>query len=173
VYLECWVEKDGLEPLVRKVAHQLDVATLSSHGFTSIDALKRAAERFRIKEQEGKMGIILYAGDFDPAGEYIPRKIQDGLNLYGSSAKVEVIALFPEQIEELNLPPFPAKDTPLLKHFTGKEKGLAWELDAMPAKTLQNLFTKKIQFFIHDIKMFNEAIDQQEKDRDWFYHIGA
>ena len=115
----------------------------SCRGFASVTALYDAAGRF----SEHDNSVILYAGDHDPSGLKIPQVIHERLNLFGVCVTLERLGLTYEQVTDLDLPPYPAKQQD--KNFdeyvrlTGLKE--AWELDALPPEYLADLFTKSIE----------------------------
>lgn len=142
VYCEAWIEKDSLVSILESTCRELDVPCFSCRGYPSITALHEAADRFRNKDN----AVILYAGDHDPSGLKIPQVIADRLNEFEVDVKLHRIGLTLDQIKELNLPPFPAKEQDKNYKEYVKTTGLtqAWELDALPPEKLSGLFEEAI-----------------------------
>src|SRR5690606_1638672 len=102
----------ALQGVFGPVCQDHGVALGACKGYPSLTFLNDTAERFKEAEEEGKKGIILYFGDYDPSGEDIPRSIYDNLkNDFGCDVEVRRIALMEKQVVEWNLPPAPAKHT--------------------------------------------------------------
>lgn len=152
-YVESWIEKDSLVSILEETCRELDVPCFSCRGYPSITALHEAADRFRSKEN----AVILYAGDHDPSGLKIPQVIKERFEEFEVNVKLHRIGLTREQIEELNLPPFPAKQTDKNYAEYVKNTGLtqAWELDALPPEKLSAMFESAI----------NSLTDFQELER--------
>ena len=153
-YIEAWCEKDALIGILEQICSRLDVPCLSCRGFPSITLLHEAANRFRDKPNP----IILYAGDHDPSGLKIPQTIQDRLtNTFGVDVELRRIGLTLEQIKELHVPPYSAKDKDANYQEYVATTGLtqAWELDALPPDRLAEIFENAI----------NELTDFQELQR--------
>ena len=51
-------------------------------------------------EDDGRDAVLIYAGDFDPSGEEILRDFVERCDVW---AKVEHIAVLPEQVDEMGL----------------------------------------------------------------------
>ena len=158
-YVECWIEKDSLVSILEQTCSRLDVPCLSCRGYPSITALYEAANRFRDKPNP----IILYAGDHDPSGLKIPKVIQDRLtNTFCVNVEVRRIGLALEQIQELNVPPYPAKNQDANYQEYVETTGLtqAWELDALPPDRLAEIFENAI----NELTDFSELQKLREKE---------
>lgn len=141
-YVEAWVEKDSLVSILEQTCSRLDVPCFSCRGFPSITALHEAAERFRDKEN----AIILYAGDHDPSGLKIPQVITERFADFEVNVQLHRIGLTLEQIRELDLPSFPAKqsDNNFKEYFMNTGLTESWELDALSPDTLSAMFENAI-----------------------------
>jgi hypothetical protein len=108
-YVEVWIEKDALSRLAENAVSDLNVKVCPSKGYSSFTYIAETVNRLRrIKDRNIH---ILYFGDFDPSGLDIERDLYERLVRYGAPSDLQVtrIALSREQIDEYNLPPFPAK----------------------------------------------------------------
>lgn len=166
-YIEAWIEKDSLVSILENMSRQLDIPCFSCRGFSSVTALHEASERLN---NSGKKNIILYAGDHDPSGLKIAENIKERLNFFEADFDFKRIGLTLEQIQELNLPPYPAKEKD--KNFPEyvKNTGLkeAWELDALPPEKLAEIFSNEINA-LTDFQKLKKLQAKQEKDRSFFY----
>jgi hypothetical protein len=145
--VEVWVEKDALSRLCERSAEPFNVTVCPSRGYSSYSYVKKAVDRIG-SNYEGKDVTILYFGDYDPSGVDIERDLTARLHRYGArEVHVERIGLTLAQIQEHNLPPFPAKTTdPRLAKFIADTGGSdAVELDALEPDVLQALIKKAIQ----------------------------
>jgi hypothetical protein len=79
VRLEVWVEKDALEGVVARAAHDLDVAVFSCRGYASMSSLWEAAQRFGDYWAHGQRVVVLHLGDHDPSGIDMTRDIEERL----------------------------------------------------------------------------------------------
>lgn len=144
--VEVWVEKDALIGVVETVCQRLDVPCFSCRGYTSQSELWQAGNRIRryAKKQQVR---VLHLGDHDPSGVDMTRDIADRLFLFTSEADiVKRIALTMEQVEELNPPPNPAKQTDARFMAYRREFGAeSWELDALDPSYIDCLVTREVQ----------------------------
>jgi hypothetical protein len=158
-YVEAWVEKDALIGILEHVCSRLDVPCLSCRGFPSITLLHEAANRFRDKPKP----VIIYGGDHDPSGLKIPKVIQDRLTrTFGVDIELRRIGLTLDQIKELSLPPYPAKEQDANYQEYVETTGLtqAWELDALPPDRLAEIFENAI----NELTDFSELQKLREKE---------
>jgi hypothetical protein len=165
-YLEVWVEKDALSDVVGRPANRWDVAHMACKGSPSTSVMHDAAVRLREIEDEDREVTILYLGDHDPTGIDIPRDIEDRLRLFNCNATVKRIALNMDQIEALNPPPSPAKETDsrttkYVERFGTED---TWELDALEPAALDNLIDAEIRTHIYQ-DLRQERLDQEEREK--------
>ena len=154
IYLELWVEKDAVASILARAAEPFGVPVFVARGFASITSLHNAANTFRAYAEAGKRCIIYQFGDHDPsgvaAGESIKKAFADEF-----SVKVDFVraAVTTEQIERLNLPTRPTKESnhARMKSWKGGE---SVELDAMPSAEISALVEACI----------TQHIDQREWD---------
>lgn len=166
IYLEVWVEKEALAGVIEKTCNQLDILSFACRGYVSQSAMWQAAQRIRIKEGNDKKTIILHFGDHDPSGMDMTRDIQDRLDLFGCSARIERIALNMDQIEKHQPPPNPIKPTDSRSGTYGDEYGDdSWELDALEPKILDELIRDQIDIYT-DSSLLKEAEELQEEERE-------
>ena len=150
-YIEVWVEKDALAGVLEDVCDEYGVHLVVCRGYPSYSAIRDAMVRLSkwSKARKAEHGVfpkwsdihILYFGDFDPSGEDIPRSI--GANLlewFDFSPQISRCALLPEQVEEYDLPPAPAKKTDArAAGFIERHGDVSVELDALRPNILQGL----------------------------------
>lgn len=165
-YLEVWVEKDALSDVISRPADRWDVPYLACKGSPSTSLMHDSALRIRQKERDGRKATILYLGDHDPTGLDIDRDIQDRLRLFHCGADVKRLALTMEQIEELNPPPSPVKETDSRAGGYIDTYGTSdcWELDALEPAALDELIDAEIQEHI-DMDLRQERLDQEEDEK--------
>jgi len=161
-YPEVFIEKKALQGVFGSVCQRNRVTLGACKGYPSLTFLNDANNRFMEAEQNGKIPIILYFGDYDPSGEDIPRSIEENIKRLGcESIIVKRFALMEHQVIEWKLPPAPAKE--------GDSRTANWgglgqvELDAIEPKKLQRLCQDAIdEFFDHDLyRELNEIGDSE------------
>ena len=148
------IEKDALSAVISPICGSLDVPLLAARGYPSVTALHEFAEKKIIPAQRnGQQVIILHLGDHDPSGLDMTRDLQNRLDLFTSEQVfVERIALNMHQIEELNPPPNPAKQTDKRFEAYRQQYGdSSWELDALPPEYMATLLEANIEKYIDDI----------------------
>lgn len=156
-YVEVWVEKDALAGVFEPITYEYGVRLAVCRGYPSYSAIRDAAQRFtaaahRQPPKDGWMSLyeecrLLYFGDFDPSGQDIPRCIRDNLaEWFGCRPEVELIALTPEQIEEHELPPAPAKRSDArTEKFVARYGEDTVELDALRPDVLREMIRVAIE----------------------------
>jgi len=147
----CIVEKEALSGVLRPVCNDMDIPLLAARGYPSASVLHAfAVERIIPAMNEGQCVVILHLGDHDPSGLDMTRDLRDRLSLFtGAMVDIRRIALNMNQIEELNLPPNPAKTTDKrFKAYAAQYGQSSWELDALPPEYLAGLVRKYAGEFI-------------------------
>jgi len=152
------VEKNGLLAQLTHWFGDLGLPILALGGYSSqtyCDDVRADAER------DGRPSVFLYAGDFDPSGEDIPRDF-----IKRAGCFVERIALTPDQVEEYDLPPLPGKTTdPRAAGFIERHGQLVQvELDALRPDVLRDLFQQRIEVHF-DPDAWQASMDQEDEDR--------
>ena len=168
VYIEAWIEKDSLVSILEDTCTRLDVPCFSCRGYPSITALHEAAERFRDKNK----AVILYAGDHDPSGLTIPQVITERFYDFGVNVQLQRIGLTLEQIRELDLPPFRAKEKDKNYAAYVEATGLtdSWELDALPPDRLSAMFESAINS-LTDFQELERMQTKEKTDKTYFSRL--
>ncbi|MBT9167460.1 MAG: hypothetical protein DDT19_00798 [Syntrophomonadaceae bacterium] len=89
-YVEVWLEKDALSGLFADITEEYGDTLVVGRGYNSWSAYQEVVLRFR---RQNKPVVILYFGDFDPSGEDIVRALRESLNFFGTSPRIEKVAL--------------------------------------------------------------------------------
>lgn len=162
-YPEVFIEKKALQGVFQKTCFYKGVALGACKGYPSLTFLNDATQRFIDAEENGKIPVILYFGDYDPSGEDIPRAIEENIVKLGcSSIQVRRFALMEHQVIEWRLPPAPAKTT---DSRTAKWDGLGQvELDAVKPEKLQNLCEDAIASVFNE-ELYEALRETEEEER--------
>jgi hypothetical protein len=114
-------------------------------------------------DAQGRPAVLLYAGDFDPSGEDIPR---DFCERAGCFDVVRRVALSAEQVRSYALPPLPGKATDSrAAGFVAKHGSLMQvELDALPPDTLRELYQDALAEF-WDTSAYEASMDREAAER--------
>jgi hypothetical protein len=157
-HVEIWLEKDALAGVFETVTDELDVPLLVCRGYPSITFLH--AQALRLQQVE-KPAFLYFFGDYDPAGQDIPRNVCEKLRGYGAEFQDELVAVTPEQIAELGLPTRPTKrGNGLARQFDAESV----ELDAIPPATLRDMVRVRIEQHL-DVHKYTLTQEMQEVER--------
>jgi hypothetical protein len=146
VRVEVWSEKGTIRGVLKPVLDEYAVGFRVMHGFTSATAVNDVAQ-----DDDGRLLIVLYVGDFDPSGMYmseidLPGRLE---NYGGTHVDVRRIALTKEQTR--GLPSFPATDKrrdPRYNWFVKRYGKRCWEIDAMDPNDLRDCVEQEIRQWI-------------------------
>jgi hypothetical protein len=165
-YPEVFIEKKALQGVFDKPCKSNSVALGACKGYPSLTFLNDSAKRFIEAEEQGKIPIILYFGDYDPSGEDIPRSIEANIKRFGcDSIIVKRIALMEDQVVKWKLPPAPVK--------VGDSRSASWdglgqvELDAVAPDKLQLLCENAIKS-VFDTDKFDDLLTEQSIESKMF-----
>ena len=160
-YIEVWLEKDALSGIFSKITEEYGITLVVGRGYNSWSAFHAAASRF---SQIEKPIVILYFGDFDPSGEDIVRAINESLLFFGTSPKLEKVALTRNDISEYNLPPdFTKASDTRQASFVEKYGDIAVELDALPLRVLEEKIRRSIESHV-DMDSFNKVVEVEKQE---------
>jgi hypothetical protein len=167
-HVEVWVEKEALAGVIQRAANEVGVNYFACRGYVSQSEMYSSGKRFRLLSQRGKKCTILHLGDHDPSGIDMTRDIETRLSMFSGyldEPDVRRIALNMDQIEELNPPPNPAKQTDSRFAAYLEEYGdESWELDALDPTTLHDLIVSEVRG-LRDEDLWAEAVARQERER--------
>jgi hypothetical protein len=79
VYVQVAVEKSNLKNLFLKVCAEFHVPIANVGGWGDLNVRAGFMQRFKEKEAEGKLCVLLYCGDFDPGGLHISNFLRSNL----------------------------------------------------------------------------------------------
>lgn len=169
-YVMVMVEKQALEGVLIPVCRQLDVAFMANKGYSSSSALYELGKNFG-GQIDSKRVVVLYLGDHDPSGIDMTRDVRERLNLFAGYTvedeivEVDRLALNYDQVEALNPPPNPAKETDARFEGYVREFGdTCWELDAIEPNQLAGIVTEAVQRY-RDDGLWNDAVSREKEMR--------
>jgi len=194
-YVEVLTEKDALSSILQPVTNRWHVRLNVNKGYASASVIYEMARRLAERIKEGKQVVLLYIGDHDPSGldmirdidyrmtEFLVHMLLDFYKdkhpewkenkEYGKEAvrwvesyfKIESIALTMKQVEEMDLPPNPAKITdPRAKWYIQKYGRISWEVEALNAQYLIDLLNDSIQEYI-EMDKYQTWLEKEERDK--------
>lgn len=153
------VEKNGLINLLMNWYGNYGIPVIALGGYGSQTFKDEIREDV---ESQGRPGILIYAGDFDPSGEDILRDFIRRTDCWDETIR---IALNPDQIDQYNLPPLPRKATDSrAAGFVARHGELMQvELDALPPDVLKGLYDEEIdRWFDHEV--YDEICEREDND---------
>ena len=152
------VEKSGMIAQLEHWFGDLGTPILALGGYAS----QSYVDDVRADAEQGRDSVLLYAGDFDPSGEDIPR---DFAARAGCFAAVRRIALTPEQVDAYHLPEqmVKQKDTRAPKFVAKYGRGVV-EMDALPPDVLSGLYRGAIVEFM-DMSAYHESLAREAAEK--------
>lgn len=146
ILIEVWSEKSTIQGVIAPVLEEYGVTFRVMKGFASYTCLRQAAED-SIDIPEGRQGIVLYVGDWDPSGLYMSEMdVPQRLARYGSQWSFERVALI--ESDTKSLPSFDVetkKEDPRMPWFANRYGKKCWELDAMNPNDLRERLKEQIE----------------------------
>jgi hypothetical protein len=153
------VEKDALAGLVSSWFRERGLGIVAVRGYSSESLCEQLATE---AGKDGRPAIMLYAGDFDPTGEDIPRDLAKRLN----GIRVERLALTAEQVEHFDLPPQPGKRTDSRSTAFALKYGRLVQggQDALPPDDLRALYEEALEPY-WDSSTYEDIVERETADR--------
>lgn len=144
------IEKEALAGVLQPVCHGLDVPLLPARGYASVSVLREFALE-RLQRAAEPRCVLLHLGDHDPSGLDMTRDLEARLRVFAPAVTLTVkrVALNMNQVEEVNPPANPAKQTDSRFEAYRRDFGdKSWELDALTPEYLEKLVTREVKHFI-------------------------
>lgn len=167
-YVEVWCEKDALSGIFSDALSRYRVTLNIGRGYDGWSSIKRAADRYYRRKDEGIDTTVLYFGDFDPSGEDMHRSLIERFATLGVYPEIPKAALTPEDARRLPGDVTKADDTRAAA-FVAKYGDLAVELDALPVGQLRSRIQQGVEEWM-DMEALSENARieraQREKLRD-------
>lgn len=161
------VEKQALEGVLIPVCRNLDIEFMANKGYSSSSAMYELGKSLLRQAHRGKDVHVLYLGDHDPSGLDMTRDVRERLDLFMDYEGIAVhrLALNYDQIEELNPPPNPAKETDSrFESYLAEYGETSWELDAIEPRQLAELVTRAV-IDLRDADLWDAAVEREEAMR--------
>jgi hypothetical protein len=163
-YCEVWVESRSIAGVIEADCRELAVSLYPAGGFASLTLAFQAAEVIS-HYAAGRPVVILYVGDYDPAGVLIDVAIERELRGH-LSAGIDLhflrLAVTPEQIERFDLPGKPRKETDRRALHIRETV----EAEAMPAGILRELVRSNIECLLPE-RALAAAKAEERSARDY------
>lgn len=152
-YVEVWVEKDALSPVVERACRKRRVNLLPCKGYLSASEAYEAGQRFAEARGNGRDCYLFHLGDHDPSGLDMTRDNEERLALLSRTHEVEVerLALNMNQVRKYNPPPNPAKEKDARSpKYIAQFGRKSWELDALEPQVIEDLVTNAVEDLIDE-----------------------
>ncbi|MCF8005051.1 MAG: hypothetical protein K9L32_12795 [Chromatiaceae bacterium] len=168
VYLEVWCESRSIAGVIESDCRELAVSLYPAGGFSSLSLAYQSAEHIAAHAQRpdgtSKRVVILYIGDYDPAGVLIDQSIEREIRQHlGDDLDLTFarIAIQEAQIERYDLPTKPRKSGDRRAQHIRETV----EAEAMPAYQLRELLRANIETHLpeHALAVAHVA-EQSERD---------
>jgi len=164
---ELWVEKQALEGVIGGICNKLRIDFFACKGYNSQSEQWAAGQRFAEYVKKGQRPIVFHLGDHDPSGLDMTRDNRERLSLFaGVPVMVQRLALNMAQIEELNPPPNPAKQTDSRFEAYQEEFGdSSWELDALEPQYIERLIERNVAL-IRDEAQWDQSLLREVEEKE-------
>ena len=161
------VEKAGLVAQLDSWFGDRGLPILALSGFASQSYVDQIKADVRA---DGHPAVLLYAGDYDPSGEDIPRDFMLRTDCWD---RVIRVALTSQQVVEFSLPQAVGKasDSRAAGFVARHGELVQVELDALPPDVLRNLFETALAEF-WDESAYQRSLDREKADRDQLFEVG-
>lgn len=140
---EVWCESRSIASVVQRDCNDLAVDLYPCGGFSSLSFVHSAAEATNEADDDRPL-VILYIGDYDPAGVLIDASLEREMRQH-LNKDIELIfqriAINPEQIERYDLPEKPRKAS----DKRSLQVKATVEAEAMPAHILRGLLREAVE----------------------------
>ena len=145
-YVEVWTESRSIAGVIQRDCERLAVSLYPAGGFASISVAHEAAG-FIEDELQGsdRYPIIIYIGDYDPAGVLIDQSLEQELRRHlRRDFQFIRLGITPEQIEDYDLPTKPRKATDRRSLHVRETV----EAEAMPARVLREMLSDAVESYL-------------------------
>lgn len=143
---EVWAESRSIASVIQKDCEELAVSLYPCGGFSSLSFVHQAAEQHNSSDDNRPL-VVLYIGDYDPAGVLIDQSLQKELRQHlRSTIPLEFVrvGINEEQIDEYDLPTKPRKAS----DKRSQHVKYTVEAEAMPAHILRELLRWEVEYLL-------------------------
>lgn len=147
-HVEVWCESRSIAGVIQGTCEKYAVSLYPAGGFSSLSLAHQAATYIQSNIDHGgkREALILYVGDYDPAGVLIDQKIESELSRHLHNVPLEFrrLAINQAQIEQYDLPTKPRKPSDRRARHISETV----EAEAMPAYILRGLIESQLDALI-------------------------
>lgn len=156
-----WCETRGMVPQIAAAVKDYHIPVLSSGGFDSTTTKHNFAQRVS-KLQDT---VVLHIGDHDPSGTHIFSSLEEDVTAFwqhytigeNKSLRFIRLAVTPQQIEDMQLPIMPPKETD-----NRSFEGMTTQCEAIPPKRLREIVQKGVREHIN-LKTFGRTLKKEKE----------
>lgn len=164
-YVEVWCEKDALSGIFMDALRPYLVTLNIGRGYDGWSSIKRAADRYYWRKDDGIDTTVLYFGDFDPSGEDMHRSLIERFATLGVYPEIPKAALTHDDARVLPGDVTKADDSRAAA-FVEKYGDLAVELDALPVGELRSRIQSGVEERMDlDALAESKRIQREERQR--------
>ena len=142
-HVEVWCESRSIAGVIQRETRKMAVSLYPSGGFSSVTFTWEAAQQINASPQE--TAVVLYVGDYDPAGVLIDKNIEANLRSHTDKPLIfRRLAINQKQIAEHNLPAKPRKT----RDTRSPNVTETVEAEAMPAGILRSMVRQAVESYL-------------------------
>ena len=142
-HVEVWVESRSLAGVLTDTCRDLAVSLYPAGGFTSATLAYEAALEIDRKDRDS--AVVVYVGDFDPAGLLIDQAIKAELEKHlATPLELHRLAVNEDQIAEFDLPTKPRKATDRRRPDIAETV----EAEALPAAIMRRMVREAVEAYL-------------------------
>lgn len=160
-HVEVWTESRSIAGVILDTCQDLAVSLYPCGGFASISHAYQAATYINhVVQETGKTPVVLFIGDYDPAGVLIDQSLETELRAHlNCGLEFRRLGITEEQIQELDLPTKPRKKgdkrSQHIKHTV--------EAEAMPAHILRSMIHDEIEVYLPEHALHVAQVAEQSE----------
>lgn len=158
---EVWAESRSIASVVHGDCTELAVDLFPCGGFSSLSFVHEAAEAHNSLGDKRPL-VVLYIGDFDPAGVLIDQSLEKELRTHlrpDIDMDFRRIAINEEQVEVYDLPTKPRKEgDKRSQHIT-----YTVEAEAMPARSLRSILRSEVECLLPEDALHVAHVAEQSE----------
>lgn len=170
VRCEVWAESRSIASVLLKDCKELAVDLFPCGGFASLSFVHAAAQQHNASSDTRPL-VVLYVGDFDPAGVLIDQSLQRELRQHlrhDIDLQFKRIAINENQIAAYDLPTKPRKE--------GDKRSLqvayTVEAEAMPARDLRAILRREVEALLPE-QALEVALVAEQSERQHLHNMAA
>ena len=160
---EVWCESRSIASVLLSDCKELAVDLYPCGGFASVSFVNLAAQEHNASQDRRPL-VVLYVGDYDPAGVLIDQSLQREMREHLNDdieMRFERVGINLEQIIEYDLPTKPRKEG----DKRSQEVESTVEAEAMPARILREIMRNKINDLLpHGMLQATQVAEQSERE---------